>query len=77
MISKMWVRCQIQIEVKHNGQKFYTLEECPMGYPAGLEPGDLMDLCVACPKSEPQVLANIHLPKLTPVPKKKHPTPKK
>lgn len=66
----MWVRCQLSIQVAQTGQKFTTLEECPMGYPAGLEPNDLLDLCVACPKAEPQVLANVRLPRRTPVPKK-------
>lgn len=79
----MWTRCQILIEVEQLSQKFRTLEECPAGYPAGLEPGKLMDLCVACPKAEPQVLSNVKLTSITkrPVPKKpqqkKYPPPRK
>jgi hypothetical protein len=77
---QMWVRCQVGIQVEQAGSKFKTLEECPYGYPAGLEPGDLMDLCVACPKAEPQILANIRAAIKRPVPKKamiKCPVPRK
>lgn len=76
----MCVRCQIQIQVKQEGHSFKTMEECPAGYPPGLEPNELMDLCLGCPKAEPQPTANIRIPvKRTPVPKKvqRTPVPKK
>lgn len=82
MIHRMWTRCQLHIEVKQVGQSFKTLEECPAGNPPGLEPSELMDRCMGCPKAEPQPTANLQIkvPKRAPVPKKpvkKCPPPRK
>jgi len=72
----MCVRCQIQIEVEQVGALFRTTEECPAGHRAGMEPMDLMDLCVSCPKAEPQVLAGVVEERFLSK-KAKHPVPKK
>jgi len=68
------------MQVKQVGSSFTTLEECPAGYQAGLEPNELMDLCLGCPKAEPQPTISIRVPIVrTPVPKKpkRFPVPKK
>uniref|UniRef100_A0A6H1Z8H6 Putative PD-(D/E)XK nuclease superfamily protein n=1 Tax=viral metagenome TaxID=1070528 RepID=A0A6H1Z8H6_9ZZZZ len=49
---KMSVHCRMSLAMKQANGSWFTDEACPAGHAAGMEPKDLLTLCMSCPIKE-------------------------